>query len=132
MLTFRGLQDEQRPWAVHNFPGREPGDPLLGAVEELGELCHAHLKRKQGIRGTPAELEVAAKDAVADIVIYLADYCTARGFDFQTLMEETWAKVKARDWKADPVTGGGGELSRRQEGESEPLPPRYIKGHASH
>lgn len=116
-LTFRRLQDEQRPWVAHNFPNHDSQDPLLGAVEELGELAHAHMKLKQGIRGTPTELVSAAKDAIADMVIYLADYCTARGFDFQSLVEETWTRVKSRDWKADPVTGGSGELSRRQEDE---------------
>lgn len=104
-LTFRRLQDEQKPWVAHNFAGRHDYFPLLGAVEELGELAHAHLKQAQGIRGTPAELEALAQDAIADIVIFLSDYCTARGFDFQALMEETWAKVKQRDWKADPLNG---------------------------
>jgi len=105
-LTLRQLQEEQRPWVEHNFPGREAYYPLLGAVEELGELAHAHLKQLQGIRGTDQEHEDAAKDAVGDVVVFLADYCSARGFDFQDILNETWAKVKQRDWRKDPVGGG--------------------------
>lgn len=134
-LTFRRLQEEQKPWIEHNFPGRPGYIPLLGAVEELGELAHAHIKREQGIRGPIDELIAAAKDAVADTVIFLSDYCTSRGFDLQALMEETWAKVKLRDWKADPVTGGSGELSRRQEDElsAQREKERYTGGtHADH
>lgn len=104
-LTLRRLQDEQRPWVEHNFAGREPFYPLLGAVEELGELAHAHLKALQGIRGTAEEHHAAKVDAVADAIIFLADYCTANGIDMQQALEDTWARVKVRDWKADPVNG---------------------------
>jgi NTP pyrophosphatase (non-canonical NTP hydrolase) len=83
MLTFKKLQDEQRPWVKHNFPGREAVDPLLGAVEELGELAHAQLKMRLGIRGTEQQHREHAADSVADIIIFLSDYCTAMGFDLQ-------------------------------------------------
>ena len=105
-LTLRQLQEEQAPWVRRNFPGREPFYPLLGAVEELGELCHAHLKNLQGIRGTPAEHQAAKIDAVADTIIFLSDYCTASGIDMQQALDDTWAKVKLRDWKRDPKNGG--------------------------
>ena len=100
---LRKLQEEQKVWVAHNFGTDRPAyHPLLGAVEELGELAHAHLKGEQGIR-TNEDHEAAAKDAVADVVIYLADYCTSRGFDFETLVQETWNLVKQRDWKKDPA-----------------------------
>ena len=105
MLTFRDLQEQQRPWVAHNFPGRDSYYPLLGAVEEIGELAHAHLKRVQGIRGTDEEHHAAAQDAVADVVIFLADYCSACGYDLQAVMETTWAQVQKRDWRADPQNG---------------------------
>lgn len=106
MLTFKQLQEEQRPWVEHNFPGREWWQPLLGAQEELGELAHAALKQHEGIRGTTALHEENGKDAVADIIIFLADYTTARGWDLQEIVEQTWARVKQRDWQADPQNGG--------------------------
>lgn len=98
---LRKLQDEQRPWVKHNFGDRPSWMPLLGIMEELGELAHAHLKQAQGIR-TSEDHEAMAKDAVADIVIFLADYCSSRGFDLEALVTETWAQVRQRDWKADP------------------------------
>ena len=94
-LTFRQLQQQQIPWVKHNFPTRDAYYPLLGAVEELGELCHAHLKSLQGIRGTAAEHQEAKKDAVADAVIFLADYCTANDIDFQEAVEKTWGEGAA-------------------------------------
>ena len=101
MLTFRQLQDEQKVWVAANFGARPAWHPLLGAVEELGELAHAHLKEQQGIRKTENHIE-NAKDAVADTIIYLSDYCSARGFDLQEIVESTWSKVRQRDWKKNP------------------------------
>lgn len=105
MFTLKQLQEEQKPWVIHNFPGRKPYYPLLGAVEELGELAHAHLKQEQGIRGTKAEHQEKKIDAVADVIIFLADYCTANDIDLHEAVEGTWEKVKKRDWKNDPVNG---------------------------
>jgi NTP pyrophosphatase (non-canonical NTP hydrolase) len=107
VISLRQLQDEQRPWVDHNFPGREPFYPLLGAVEELGELCHAHLKGLQGIRGSTLEHHAAKIDAVGDAIIFLADYCTANDIDLQDAVESTWTKVKQRDWQKDKEKGGG-------------------------
>lgn len=100
---LRRVQDEQRPWVKHNFGDRPSWMPLLGVMEELGELAHAHLKREQGIR-TNEDHDAKARDAVADIVIFLADYCSATGIDLESVVLETWEQVKQRDWKADPAT----------------------------
>ena len=105
MLTFKQLQDEQRPWVSYNFPGRESYYPLLGALEELGELAHAHLKNLQKIRGTSQEHLDAKADAVADAIIFLSDYCSAEGIDLQETMEKTWEKIQQRDWVSDPLNG---------------------------
>ena len=104
-MTLRELQDEQAPWVTYNFPGRDPYYHLLGAMEELGELAHAHLKGLQGIRHTPAAILAMKTDAIGDIVIYLADYCTANGIDFQNAVTMTWQQVKQRDWQQHKQTG---------------------------
>ena len=105
-LTLRQLQEELAPWVKHNFGDRPAYWSLLGAVEELGELAHAHLKEEQGIR-TNEDHIANAKDAIADIVIFLSDYCLARGFDFQECIETAWAEVKKRDWKVNSATAEG-------------------------
>ncbi|KKL69661.1 hypothetical protein LCGC14_2112650, partial [marine sediment metagenome] len=109
-FTLRQLQEEQRPWVQHNFGDRPDWMPLLGVMEELGELAHAHIKQAQGIR-TREDHDANGQDAVADVVIFLADYCSARGWDLHDCVERTWAKVKQRDWKADPE---GAALAQRE------------------
>lgn len=104
-LTFKKLQQEHRRWAEHNFPHSQPYHPLLGALEELGELAHAHLKSEQGIRGTRQELREKKIDAVADVIIFLADYCSKNNIDMQQAVESTWNEVKKRDWQKNNRTG---------------------------
>ena len=68
-MSFYQLQCQVKEWVKGAFPNhsqRASWMPLMGAVEELGELSHAHLKMSQGIRGTKEELTKDAKDAVAD------------------------------------------------------------------
>jgi NTP pyrophosphatase (non-canonical NTP hydrolase) len=116
-LTLGELQREVKEWQGRNFP-RGPEDdyhPLLGIIEEGGELAHAHLKHKQGIRGydDPVKFAAEAQDAVGDLLVYLADYCNQMGFDLQHAIEVTWGKVRKRDWQADPAKGGDEDLPER-------------------
>ncbi len=104
-LTFHDLQLQVSRWSLHNFDDQPSYYPLLGAVEELGELCHAHLKSAQGIRGSNFEHKEAAKDAIGDVIIYLADYAAREGYNLQEIIEETWSLVSKRDWKANPGNG---------------------------
>ena len=105
-FSLSRLQAEQREWSERNFGPHPAWHPLLGVVEEVGELAHAFLKAEQGIRGSREELEAEAKDAVADAVIFLSDFCTCAGFNLEAIVELTWDKVKRRDWKRDPQKGG--------------------------
>src|SRR5947209_12487609 len=54
-----------------------------GIFEEAGEIAHARLKRAQGIRGTAAEHDAAEKDALADLFIFLCDYCSRSEIDLE-------------------------------------------------
>lgn len=97
-MNLKDLQREQVEWVQRNFPGRPWQMPLMGVSEELGELNHALLKQWQGIRGSHEKHEKDAMDAVGDIVIFLSDLCTARGWDLGGIVQRTWDKVKERDW----------------------------------
>lgn len=107
---MRDIQERQKRWAEKNFPGDRlkhfspeliQGIPaLVGLVEEVGELAHAHLKEGQQIRMNEHH-EVKAMDAVGDIVIYLMDYCNMRGWDFQSIVEQVWEEVEERSWRND-------------------------------
>jgi len=100
MSLFPDIQAENKEWAWRNFGGSDvaaPWQPLLGAVEELGELAHAYLKRHQGIRLDENHTD-AIKDAVGDIVIYLMDFCNREEIDLIECVETAWNEVKQRDW----------------------------------
>lgn len=99
------MQEEQRPWVKHNFGGGPSYHPLLGIVEEVGELSHGFLKSEQGIRGDKKKHHEEMVDAVGDIVIYLADFCSRVDIDLQDTVRKTWDSVKERDWKKNPENG---------------------------
>ena len=69
---------------------------LLGVIEEVGEITYAVLTNN------PKEIQ----DGIADTMVYLLDFCARNGFDSETLLTTVWAKVKERDWKKDPKSGG--------------------------
>ena len=109
MFTFKDLQEQHKAWRDKNFPGDHNGStlPILGVMEELGELSHAVLKHEQGIRGfdNEAKFKEAASDAVADIIVFLTDFCTNHDIDLQSTVESVWKQVKERNWVDRPETG---------------------------
>lgn len=104
-MDLEDLQGEVAMWAGRNFPDEEPWAPLLGAVEELGELCHAHLKGHQGIRYSRSEVFAKKVDAVGDVLVFLAHYCELNDLNFQVCMEVAWGEVKRRDWMKNAKDG---------------------------
>lgn len=104
-MNLTELQKERDVWVARNFPGDTPHNSLLGAVEELGEIAHHVLKLQQGIRGSDEHHLEEIEDGVADCVIFLAGLATHYGFDFGRAVEQTWAKVKQRDWVNFPTNG---------------------------
>lgn len=75
------------------------------ALREMLEALFLQPDERSGGRNSVTEHEEKGKDAVGDIIIFLADYATARGWDLQEIIEQTWAKVKQRDWQANPQNG---------------------------
>jgi hypothetical protein len=108
-MDLAQLQAEHIPWRKRNFPDTAPitaaENDLIGAFEEMGELAHSNLKRRQGIRGTEAEHAAAERDAIGDIIIYLSGYCIERGFSLAECVERAWAEVKDRDWQKNKGDG---------------------------
>lgn len=104
-MSIREIQAEHAAWSKKNFPNAEPWMPILGVIEEVGELAHAYLKRAQGIRGTQEQHTENMQDAVGDVVIFLMDFCTRHGFDLEEIIETTWEEVKQRDWEKNPENG---------------------------
>lgn len=99
------LQSRLHLWRQRNFPNSDADQQLLGVVEEIGELAHAVLKRKQGIRGTPEEHRAAILDAVGDIQIFLAGFCSYEGINMEYQYTYTAREVMERDWIKYPLSG---------------------------
>jgi len=100
---LKRLQHDVAEWSLKNFGDQPSHRPLLGVCEEVGELCHAHLKGEQGIRHSAEEIRAKKIDAAADIVIYLLDYCARESIDLEQAVQSTWDdQVSRRDWKGGP------------------------------
>lgn len=83
--TLSEIQAELKVWTKYNFSQQESIMPIMGMIEELGELTHAHLKELQGIR--KSDFLADKKDAIADITIYLLNYFNCIDKDI-SLIEE--------------------------------------------
>jgi NTP pyrophosphatase (non-canonical NTP hydrolase) len=99
------LQGSHKEWVDHNFPNQPSYQPLLGISEEVGELCHAHLKHEQGIRGLEDEVLYRKEDALGDIFIYMMSYANAEGLDLESCILKAWGEVSSRDWVTYPERG---------------------------
>jgi len=127
-LTFKRLQEIQFTWAQENFGDQEAWKPLLGAVEELGEVSRAHLKGAQGIRGTQEEWAQQGQVEVGDVIIYLAEYCSRQGWDLGSCVEQALRKLSDRDWRQFPETGEVDPVLQTGSDASIPLPkPPSLK-----
>lgn len=102
MVNLR--QKDLAEWQKRNFGTKTNGSEwqYMGMVEEVGELGHALLKKKQGIRNMTHE-DVA--DAFADTVIFGIQVMTAEGIDAEKAIEKTINEVLKRDWKKYPSNG---------------------------
>jgi len=111
--SLKEIQKEVASWSETNF-GQQVSQvtgfplgslaPLLGIMEELGELCHCVLKHHQGIRGydDPSKYEPERDDALADILVYLCDFASREGVNLLHVLNETWEQVAKRNWKKNP------------------------------
>lgn len=99
-MTFWAFQKLVTDWSKKQFgPHHQTGyRNLLGLSEEVGELCHAHLKGEQGIRHTPDQIIALKKDAIGDIVVFLSNYCDSQGFDIEECALNAWHVIKDRDY----------------------------------
>lgn len=104
-MEFDKLQKMQKIWMDYNFPKATASAQFHGVVEEVGELAHARLKKSQGIRGSEEKHNHDIKDAVGDIVIYLAGLCNKEGISLDCCVNQAWNEIKDRDWIKFPGNG---------------------------
>jgi NTP pyrophosphatase (non-canonical NTP hydrolase) len=111
MKTLQEIQAEIGQWAQEQFGDNRSKDkssvsydhilgslpPLLGMMEELGELARAVARRHQG-RGydNVVEHREAKEDALADMLVFMCDYGYREGIDLNVVLDRVWAKVCKR------------------------------------
>lgn len=107
-LTPAQLQTEHRLWAAALFGAVPAYRPLLGLIEELGELLEA----------IDAWDVPKIKDALADATIFIAGYCTQRGWDFAGIFpaEPRYSVLPSKDVKESAVWAmrNAAEVAHRQ------------------
>lgn len=99
--NFDDLQKFIGEWTQRSFPEQESYQCLLGATEELGELCHAHLKSEQEIQGTYEEHLIEAEDAIGNILIFIGQYCNHEGYNMEECVNMAYESIKDRDWSKE-------------------------------
>lgn len=109
MLDLKQMQTKHSVWTYDNFSEvvlgpKYPELMILGIMEELGELCHAHGKRESKTRVNEDHTE-NIKDAIGDIFIFLMSYATSQGLDLEDIIVNTWNEVRQRDWRRYPENG---------------------------
>lgn len=110
LKTLGQLQKEVNAWSVatfgdndHNF-SKVTGLPcgsqsaLTGVVEEVGEINHVVICSHQGRRGydDPAKRRADLEDGVADLMIFLLDFCGRENIDLEAVLNNTWDKVVSK------------------------------------
>lgn len=93
------VQQESRDWRRQAYPDTAGiMFQALGVAEESGELCHAVLKYKQGIRGYDrAKTREEVADAIGDIMIYACGVADELEIDVRTAVARAWTHVKNRN-----------------------------------
>lgn len=95
MLTLSQLQKEHANWQLVNFGPQTTWAMLLGIVEEFGEysetitefeIVSAELMNLDHPAGKRFNWEAWA-DAIGDIMIYTAAFCSTLGWDLQALWD---------------------------------------------
>jgi len=127
-------QQELANWQTKNFTKGETGTCdscifrlLAGMTEELGELSHAILKHKQGIRGiTEEQMKQQVGDAFGDVIVYGTQLLSILGIDAEEAVSQAIDGVLQRDWTKDKVTGG--TESCHKGGEHDWKPDMEIAG----
>lgn len=83
--VVKDLQPKVAQWSLENFGDQTYRNPLEGIGEEIGELFEA-------LYTNSTEFTVAmADDAMADIMIFMMDFCSRYRINLGALLKEKWA-----------------------------------------
>lgn len=103
MKALIEIYNEHGIWEAKNFPDSNAIDNVLGMIEETGELAHAILKRKQGIRVNENH-DTEIRDAIADIALFLFGFVRKRYLRIEDVTKEASHYIRRRNWDSDIYT----------------------------
>ncbi len=98
MLDLNSMQDERGRLGVLKGLKGALHSQALGAAEEVGELCHAHLKYEEGLISRETYLKKAG-DAVGDTIVMLLGYCHINGLKIEECIDMAWTEFVNRDFQ---------------------------------
>jgi hypothetical protein len=81
------------------------GKPQAVPVYSHGSASIHHTLQQLG-REVGTLMTSPSRYNVEQIVYWLRRYCQFREWDYEQIVQETWDRVKQRDWIADPMSGG--------------------------
>lgn len=104
-FCFMTGRDLQMIWERRELLELGSGEHTRTIFVAYGRILHHHLKMSQRIRGTPKEHNAGIDKALGHLLCELN--WVANGSErLLGHAEETWARVKQRNWKKDPKAGG--------------------------
>jgi len=90
------MSDSEITQVLYQIPENFKVAPLLGVVEETGEMVTAVMDMNR-----PADVE----DAIGDLMVFLLNLCDVSGYDGDSALKGVWNKVRQRDWKKNKENG---------------------------
>lgn len=97
--SLRRIQAQVGEWRKAAYPDTATLElQTIGVAEEVGELAHAVLKFKQGIRGYDLDkTQIEAADAIGDIIIYAMGVADCLGINVEDALFKTAQHVINRN-----------------------------------
>lgn len=95
-VSTASMSDSEITQVLYQIPENFKVAPLLGVVEEAGEMVTAVMDMNR-----PADVE----DAIGDLMVFLLHLCDVSGYDGDSALKGVWSKVRQRDWKKNKENG---------------------------
>lgn len=126
------LRDEVYEWSSENFGIDQPYQyPLLGIMEEFGELITSVLKRRQGIDDADKYGDLGDEyemDAIGDMMVYLADFVARFPYTVDIEGElESWDRNIETESELETVWNIGAEIGALFSHESTSAPEKQYR-----
>lgn len=94
----RKVQSLTHDWRMDQFPDTTPKDQLIGAMQEVGELCEIEAKSTFEYQEFGGDNDAELQKELGDIFVYLMGYASLRGFDVDECIEMAANEVLTRNW----------------------------------